>query len=224
MIGKVKILQTEEGKYKLKMLLILLAFILVGYFSCKLFTSHLASKASMINDAYVTLNNKAKKIEIEHAREVQSASYSKVEGLTAAIMQRDTETIKKYFSPIFHYESGEAYTKAQKKLVQDLGESNSFIYHYAKENSESNGSNQIDLFSTYSYLKDLKVYPLKKELKGYSYLVDFERYFYKNKADLDQLEALVPSHALVVCSVLEDDSTKKSVTYHVANVSAYEGY
>lgn len=161
-----------------------------------------------------------RQLEDKNAKEMKSSAYTDIDGLTANQMEKDQETVVAFFKPVFQYKNGSEYDATRDGLVSLLGENNSFLQYYLPKNEKIDKQTRVDLEGTKRQYKGVTLYPVSKVLKGYQYLVIVEFIYYKATSDLQHINDLKSSYAVIRCDVVEDGKNK----YTVQNVNGYGGY
>lgn len=159
-------------------------------------------------------------LEDKNAKEIKSSAYTDIDGLTANQMEKDQETVASFFKPVFQYKNGSEYDATRDGLVSLLGENNSFLQYYLPKNEKIDKQTRVDLEGTKRQYRGVTLYPVSKVLKGYQYLVIVEFIYYKATSDLQHINDLKSSYAVIRCDVVEDGKNK----YTVQNVNGYGGY
>lgn len=153
---------------------------------------------------------------------IRKTAYTDVEGLTAERMDADRGVIEEFFKPVFQYKSGKEYDANRENMLKLLGKGNSVLEYYMPENEKIENSTQVDMEGKFRQLKNVTIYPVKKELKGFSYIALIDFVYYKEASDLAHLDKLAASHAVIRCYVTEDKSNTKQ--YTVTDVTGYGSY
>lgn len=161
-----------------------------------------------------------RQLEDKNAKEIKSSAYTDIDGLTANQMEKDQETVAAFFKPVFQYKNGSEYDATRDSLVGLLGENNSLLRYYLPKNEKIDKQTRVDLEGTKRQYKGVTLYPVSKVLKGYQYLVIVEFIYYKATSDLQHINDLKSSYAVIRCDVVEDGKNK----YTVQNVNGYGGY
>lgn len=161
-----------------------------------------------------------RQLEDKNAKEIKSSAYTDIDGLTANQMEKDQETVVAFFKPVFQYKNGSEYDATRDGLVSLLGENNSFLQYYLPKNEKIDKQTRVDLEGTKRQYRGATLYPVSKVLKGYQYLVIVEFIYYKATSDLQHINDLKSSYAVIRCDVVEDGKNK----YTVQNVNGYGGY
>lgn len=159
-------------------------------------------------------------LENKYAEEMKNSAYTDIDGLTANQMEKDQKTIEDFLKPVFQYKNGSEYDATRNSLVSLLGESNSLLRYYLPKNEKIDKQTRVDLEGTKRQYKGVTLYPVSKVLKGYQYLVIVEFIYYKSTSDLQHINDLKSSYAVIRCDVVEDGKNK----YTVQNVNGYGGY
>lgn len=159
-------------------------------------------------------------LENKYAEEMKNSAYTDIDGLTANQMEKDQKTIEDFLKPVFQYKNGSEYDAIRNSLVSLLGESNSLLRYYLPKNEKIDKQTRVDLEGTKRQYKGVTLYPVSKVLKGYQYLVIVEFIYYKSTSDLQHINDLKSSYAVIRCDVVEDGKNK----YTVQNVNGYGGY
>lgn len=159
-------------------------------------------------------------LENKYAEEMKNSAYTDIDGLTANQMEKDQKTIEDFLKPVFQYKNGSEYDATRNSLVSLLGESNSLLRYYLPKNEKIDKQTRVDLEGTKRQYKGVTLYPVSKVLKGYQYLVIVEFIYYKSTSDLQHINDLKSSYAVIRCDVVEDGKNK----YTIQNVNGYGGY
>lgn len=159
-------------------------------------------------------------LENKYTEEMKNSAYTDIDGLTANQMEKDQKTIEDFLKPIFQYKNGTEYDAMRNNLVRLLGESNSLLRYYLPQNEKIENQTRVDLEGTKRQYRGITLYPVSKVLKGYQYLVIVEFIYYKATSDLQHINDLKSSYAVIRCDVVEDGKNK----YTIQNVNGYGGY
>lgn len=159
-------------------------------------------------------------LENKYTEEMKNSAYTDIDGLTANQMEKDQKTIEDFLKPIFQYKNGTEYDATRNNLVRLLGESNSLLRYYLPQNEKIENQTRVDLEGTKRQYRGITLYPVSKVLKGYQYLVIVEFIYYKDTSDLQHINDLKSSYAVIRCDVVEDGKNK----YTIQNVNGYGGY
>lgn len=177
--------------------------------------NELSDQNSKLSEQIVVLEKKAKEknidVDIEDAGNLTEAKEEEIL-ITTEQIEQDAELAKEFFSPAFDWESGEQYDDMRERYISLLGEDSSFVESYIVENTKIDTNDGelsfIDHESLKSKFHTLTAIPLEMEGKNrIRYVAFIVHYMHQNKEDLNNLDALNASEAIVEFTIVGDGTS-----------------
>ncbi len=168
-------------------------------------------------DNVYSLQNQIKTVQFENNAKENHLIYKQT-GLSPDQVDKDQTLAQSFFQPAFEWTSGKEYDKARTDFQSSLGQNNKFVTEYMRENTKVDNYNKIDSNHLKSKFSSIDVYPTTSTSDGYNYIGIITYYIYKDADDLQSLDQLKSSQAIVSFSAIGDTKDRQ-----ISNVSAWSG-
>lgn len=138
-------------------------------------------------------------------------------GISTTQIKADESIASNFFEPAFSWTNGKEYDSARKSYIDELGANNKFVTEYMRENTKVDDYNKIDTTGIKTKFNAMDMYPVKANDGIYSYIGIITYYVYQKDSDLNSLQKLKQSKAIVSFDIMGDSDRV------VKNVSAWSG-
>lgn len=182
-----------------------------------------------LEDKQLTLSNRLSDLQ-EKTSEKEAALAAKkakviykTTGLDASYIAVDEKAAESFFEDAFNWRSSDEYNKARAKYMKELGRDNSFTKTYLPPDTviDTNDGKLsfIDFKSLKAHLGKIEVVPLTADKNTIHYVAFVRYYMYKNEGDLNNLDALAASDAVIKFTASGNKNDRK-----ISDVQAWAGF
>lgn len=188
-------------------------------------STSLNSQLAHAKSEYV--NNKNQMVAVKAKADTQITQVEKqVQGVSTAQLEADTKTARNYFEAAFTWTNAKEYNAARANYIKSLGDGNSFVTNFLKENvtvevsDPSIPNNYIDTHNLKSQFDSIVLYPMSWKADGsvqYTAIVYY--YVYQKSGELTDTSNMSRSSTILQFSMTGDTAKDRTVS----DVSAYSG-
>lgn len=191
------------------------------YASTKSTLASLEDKRTKLANKIHLADNKVLELEVERDKK-QNEVVLKETGLDFEMIRQDVQSAESYFKQAFTWSNGGEYDRTRDEYIKSLGKDNSFTKSYLPENikidTDDGDLSYIDANSLKSMFSNMSVTPMASEGDSIRYTAIVEYYVYTSEKDINNLDALAPSNAIIMFTVSKGDDGRT-----VGEVKAWNG-
>lgn len=174
------------------------------------------TKNDQVQSEVMNIENNIKSSDFELKAKESKVLYEQ-SGIATSQVDKDTTIASNFFEPAFSWTSGKKYDSARNSYIAELGANNKFVKEYMRENTKVDDYNKIDTTGLKAKFDSIEMFPVKADDSIYSYVGIITYYVYQKDSDLNSLQKLKKSKAIVSFDVMGDNSRV------IKNVSAWSG-
>lgn len=174
------------------------------------------TKNDQVQSEVMNIENNIKSSDFELKAKESKVLYEQ-SGISTSQVDKDTTIASNFFEPAFSWTSGKEYDSARNSYIAELGANNKFVKEYMRENTKVDDYNKIDTTGIKAKFDSIEMFPVKADDSIYSYVGIITYYVYQKDSDLNSLQKLKQSKAIVSFDVMGDKSRV------IKNVSAWSG-
>lgn len=188
-----------------------------------------SNERAELSDRHDELENRLGQLDRSIAKKQAETDVQKNEsiveatGLDPKVITSDAIIAEDYFNDAFNWTSGSEYDSARDAYNKSLGSGNSFTASYMPEDTKierSDGKQSyIDFKNLKSRMDGIFVVPITAEGERVRYAAFVRHYMHTDAQDLNNLEALTPSEAIIEFTVAGSGSDRT-----VSEVEAWSGF
>lgn len=204
--------KTKEIIFAIVALIIMIGSLSITF----MIRSSAESNSNNIESQVIDVENNIKTSDFDLKAKESKILYEQT-GISTTQIKADESTASKFFEPAFSWTSGKEYDAARQSYIDELGNKNKFVTEYLRENTKVDNYNKIDTTGIKTKFNSIDMYPVKADDSVYSYIGIITYYVYQKDSDLNSLEKLKQSKAIVSFDIMGDNDRV------VKNVSAWSG-